>query len=723
MNTRFTALLLALLTLGLPARGQAADPWHLAGWQARAIVEIPTPSMEKGVDTAGVRILCQGRAKADGSDYRVLDANGKPTPFQVHFHDHERYTLLSFRADNPKQRFFVYFGNPQAARAPEEIQINPVPGSGPPTAAWVPKYGLVLQTMERPEVGKQVKPDQRPENDNPRTPEEMAKLMAGSKRKHGARFQRRIADGYNSFGPSDYYISVYRGWMNIPAAGKYAFCTASNEASFSFLDGKTLVHWPGRHTAERGMYGEVNAEVELTAGLHYIEYYHEEVTLEQMAYLGWKPPGERGFIPIPESLYTAPHSALVRGYEDPKGPLLQFEPIITDSVWPASRSEGQYTRCRIKLDSPAAGATYRWDFGDGQTAAGAEVEHVYLTLGNFVITLQAQGPAGMQTARWPLQVFEIEHVTETFREGRPPDYAKLAKTYDRAKLDGPALKELASLFAESEQPADALEVGKAFVQRFPTAKPLEMARVRRLMADCALQLGQGSVDEAISNYKAALVKEMPAAEKIDALARLIRLEGVEHKKPEEALKLLKDVEEAVKSSKADEDDVQPAYRRAVIAMADVRLWLGNPEGARDLYGKAERLSGKFIPPQVRAARVGSYPNSIREYLATGNYGAALDVVDQWDETFPTEKPNGHTFFYRGRILALRGQPGEAKRFLERAILLTVGASFETEARFVYAECLEKLNRKDDARKELARLVATGLNDDFTKQAKKKLLEK
>src|SRR5262249_2398623 len=149
--------------------------------------------------------------------------------------------------DNPKQRFFVYFGNPQAPKAAEQVQINAAPGSGPPTGSWVPRHGFVLETMERPE------------GDNPRSVEEMAKLIAGSKRKHGAAYQRRVADGYNRFGPSDYYVSCYRGWINIPAAGKYGFCTASNEASFSFLDGKPLVHWPGRHTAERGLFGEVNA--------------------------------------------------------------------------------------------------------------------------------------------------------------------------------------------------------------------------------------------------------------------------------------------------------------------------------------------------------------------------------------------------------------------------------------------------------------------------------
>src|SRR5581483_498021 len=188
-------------------------------------------------------------------------------PFQTVFHDHERYSLISFRATNARGQYFVYFGNPTATRAAEEIVIDPTPGAGPPKAAWLP-VGLVLQTW------------QRPPGDNPRSVDDLKKLLAGSKARYGARYQSEVSDGFNHFGPSDYYISVYRGWMRIPSAGSYKFCTASNEASFSFLDGKELVHWPGRHTAERGMHGEVNATVQLQPGLHYLEYYHEEVTLE-----------------------------------------------------------------------------------------------------------------------------------------------------------------------------------------------------------------------------------------------------------------------------------------------------------------------------------------------------------------------------------------------------------------------------------------------------------
>jgi tetratricopeptide (TPR) repeat protein len=389
-----------------------------------------------------------------------------------------------------------------------------------------------------------------------------------------------------------------------------------------------------------------------------------------------------------------------------------------------SRHEGQWTRCRFHAGKNPAlpdGTKYEWDFGDGQKATGAEVEHVYLTLGTFTVTLSTRGPAGAGKASWPLLVFEIEHVTDQYKEGLPKDYVKIARAYDRTKLDAAATEELCFLLAEGEEPAEALEVGKAFVQRFGSAKAAQIGRVRRLMADCALRLGKGSVDEAIANYQAALTKDMPAADKLDVLTRLIRLVGIERNLPDKAGALVGQVEETFKTAKCDEETLA-AYRRAVIAAGDALLWQGKMEGARGLYTRAEKLS-RFIPVQVHAARVGAYPNSLREYIAAGNYGAALDLVDRWEETFPADKLKGQTLYWRGKILALRGQPRDAERYLDRAVRLTVGAAFETEARWLLAQTLEHLGRKDDARKELAKLVASGLNDEYSKRAKEKLQQK
>jgi tetratricopeptide (TPR) repeat protein len=697
----------------LGENAQAA--WHLAGWRQRAVVTVPSPQADAAVDTAAVKLLCQGHARPDGADFRVLDALGRPLPFQVMFYDAPRYALISFKAADAKQTYYIYFGNDQATRAAEEIVVDPRPGAGPPQANWLPRQGLVFATRRRPA------------GDNPKSVDELAAMLAASPAPDGARYQRGIADGFNPFGSSDDYLSIYRGWLLIPAAGRYRFCTASNEASFSFLDGRELVHWPGRHTADRGIHGEKNAARELTAGWHYIEYYHEEVALQQMAFLGWHPPDapNEQFTGIAESVFPAPHEAVVASYETANGPTVRFEPTLVDTLWPSNRHEGQFTRVRLRVAGAAPvtpNAGYRWEFGDGQTATGAEVEHVYLALGNYQVKLFAQASGSEISAEWPLTIYEARHVTDLIREGHPPDYARLASTYDRAKLDALALKELAYLLADCDQPQAAIDVANEFVNRFADAQPEWSPGIRRLLAESALRLGRENTDEAVANYLASLTDHTPSAERFDVLARLIRLLGVERGEVTKADDIFARVEAAAAQTGLDAE-ARAAYRRAVIAAGDVRLWHARPDDARELYRKAEALAARPTAPQVRSAQIGAYPDLVRDFIESGDHEAALDVVDRWETNFPTEKLAGRTFFWRGKLAALRGQPEEAARLLARSIGLAGGAAFESEARWLLARALDRLGRSDDARRELAKLIASGFDDEFTARAKQTLAAK
>ena len=390
-------------------------------------------------------------------------------------------------------------------------------------------------------------------------------------------------------------------------------------------------------------------------------------------------------------------------------------------MWPAERAEAQYTRVLFEVaPGMPAGATYAWDFGDGVTATGAKAEHLFLTLGSPVVTLTATSGGEKFVVKQPVSIFGIEHVTDLFKEGRPKDYLKMVKGYDRAKLTVHALRELAYLHSEAEDLAGAVEVGREYVKRFEkTSDALNLARVRRLLADCAIQLGEGGLDEAIKNYQAALVKEVPTTERLEVIGRLIRLVGVERNQPDKALAIYAEADKLVKAEGVD-DDGRRALRKAVQAAGDVRLWQGKRAEAQKLYARSEALLTTSIPNQVRIARIGAYPNSLREYLAAGNYGAAIDLVDQWEDLFATDKLNGQSFFWRGKALALRGQPREAVRHLDLAVRLTTGASFETEARWLLAEALETLGKKEEARKHLAKLISLGLRDEFVTKAIEKL---
>jgi tetratricopeptide (TPR) repeat protein len=353
---------------------------------------------------------------------------------------------------------------------------------------------------------------------------------------------------------------------------------------------------------------------------------------------------------------------------------------------------------------------------------GSEVEHVYLNLGNYAVKLTCDGSPPVGTVEWPLVVYEVQHVTEQIREGNPAEYVKIVASYDRARLGAAALNELAHLLAESGESKLALEIGGEFAARFSGERPEMLAGVRRLMADCALVLGEGKLDEAIANYMASLTDATPPAERFDVLARLVKLLGIDRGLPDKAAEVFAQAEAAAKRVRLDEVGMA-AYRRSIIAAGDVELWHAHTDAARVLYRKAEALAARPVASQVRSAQLGAYPNLIRDFLATGDYGAALDVVDRWENQFPTEKLAGQTFFWRGKLLALRGRHQEAARHLARAVDLAVGAGFESEARWLWARSLIELGRVDDARRELATLVAAGFGDEFAERAKQELREK
>jgi tetratricopeptide (TPR) repeat protein len=697
------------LVAGAAAAAQP-DPWHLAGWQSRAVVEIPNPLPQPGIDVAAVKILCLGRAKPDGADYRVLDAAGQPLPFQLVYHDAAHYSLISFRVLDPRARHFIYFDNPGAMPPPERVAADPRPGAGPQKGAWIPHYGLVFATIQRPE-GK-----------NPATVEELSAMIAASRASYGARYQRRIADGYNPFGPSDYYMSLYRGWLWIPAKGKYWFCTDSNEASFSFVDGRDLVHWPGRHTVERGLHGEKNAAVELDAGPHYIEYYQEEVTLEQMAFLGWRRGPAGSFSAIPESAYPPPHEATVTRYESPDGILAAFEPVILDSIWPENRPSAQYTRCRftaVPTGTLPETALCRWDFGDGQTAAGPSVEHAYLRLGERAVTLAvSELPRGGHT-RWPLLVYEIQQVTDQMPAGRIGDYAALARTYDPSGLDTGSLEELVFVLSDGGFPAEAMAAGREFLDRCPAAAPETRAGVLRRMADSARRLGPPGFAEAATNYQDAIRIDPRPSAKLECLAALIAVVGVEQRQPEKTGDLLRQAEDIAREA-AKTPETLAGWRRVLIAAGDAALWNHQRGPAAELYRRAEVVSSPVIPPSVRAARLGAYPDTVRDYLKASDFRAALETLDTWEEVFPEERAVGHSLFWRGKTFWLQGKPQEASRFLSLSAELASGGDFETECRWLLGQTLDKLGRPEEAKRVYEALAACGMQDRFVEQARGKI---
>ncbi len=103
----------------------------------------------------------------------------------------------------------------------------------------------------------------------------------------------------NPMGKDDNYLSYYTGWIKRAKAARVYFATISDEGSELRIDGKSVASWPGLHTRKDGAKGQFGGWVELSAGLHRIEYFHFEKEGDQETQAAWRIPGETsGDLPV-----------------------------------------------------------------------------------------------------------------------------------------------------------------------------------------------------------------------------------------------------------------------------------------------------------------------------------------------------------------------------------------------------------------------------------------
>ena len=722
-----------LLLSGLAATATAAaTPWHFEGWGRRAVVRVDA-SGSQGTDVAAVHIHHAGLAGVGGDDYRIVDASGQPVPYEITYHHAGRDTLISFRCAQTPGVFAVYYGKPGAQVDPMRARRGPpgsgAPAAGPAAAGWIPRAGLVLTTLRRPRA------------DNPADLAAMLRLIEASSGLDGAAYRKNICDGLNPFGDSDFYISIYRGWIRLPKGGRYAFCTASNEASFSLLDGRELVYWPGRHTEDRGRRGEQHRDHEFDAGLHYVEYLHEEVQLYQVAFLGYFPPdgnrveGKRHFVGLPDELFPQPHRAVVLRYEGPGGTrAVGLRPELADSLWPRERSSGQYTRYRFAAAGgsdvfDAAGWSLQWEFGDGVTAAGLAVEHVYLRNGDFRVTLTATSPGGAATTlTWPLTVFPIEHLEGPFSEGPAGEYVEIVGRYDLDRLVTSSLAECVQFEAEFGDAARARRACGLVLGRGDASVSQKAAAHLQAAGDAggADTLWRGGppavpVAEAAAQLESACALEPDPARSLAATARLIRHRGIAELDGTQAGELFEDAKRLARKQGVS-GRVKWTLRETAVALGDVHLFGLRAAEAAEMYLLAEALAETVVPQPVRAAKTGSYPERITQHMDAERFEDARAELDAWRYELPSDQAGGIPVYLRGRLAQAEGRHADAAHLLQLAVQLAEGAEFEAEARWMLAEAHRETGDVEARTAALRALVETGLAGRWLERAREALGE-
>jgi len=124
----------------------------------------------------------------------------------------------------------------------------------------------------------------------------------------------------NPFGLDNYYMSVFKGYMDILADGVYEFAVDGDDAVELIIDNVVVASWYGGHgvcscTTHSGT-------INLTTGYHSIEFRHQNRTGPDGYYLYWKKPGDTDFEIIPASVFY---------YCPPPTPLAEFR--MDDCEW------------------------------------------------------------------------------------------------------------------------------------------------------------------------------------------------------------------------------------------------------------------------------------------------------------------------------------------------------------------------------------------------------
>ena len=201
-------------------------------WPIRKHVRLSEDQRWKDSPSARLRFGTGGRVREDLADLRVVTTDGDEVPHAVVARGPGDAVEIVWPVAG-KTEWFVYHGNPEAK---------------PQRKSYTPERGLVLETRTRG-AG------------SPVNWSAMEQILARSTTLYGGATWGRVYDAMNPFGPSDNFVSEYRGFIRIPKAGKWIFYTASDEASFLFVAGRLVTECPGWHAAGKGAWATFKGKV------------------------------------------------------------------------------------------------------------------------------------------------------------------------------------------------------------------------------------------------------------------------------------------------------------------------------------------------------------------------------------------------------------------------------------------------------------------------------
>ncbi|MCK5114009.1 MAG: PKD domain-containing protein [Phycisphaerae bacterium] len=649
-----------------------AAKWWNTKWAYRVGVELaskPLKATLSGDNVAVVDFRTGGHIQDGGVDIRVTTQSGREVPHRIMMTGPGDLAKIAFATRPNIANYYVYFGNPKSAPAKKPLKIN---------------RGVMLQ-MWRYRGG------------SAKTYKQLKKTLALAKEHPplGTCFRRWIFNGHNPFGRQSALAAVYTAYFIAPQDGKYLFVTSSHHASFLLIDDKLIVKNGGWHGPQKDTH--IRGVVTLRAGLHKMSFEQISKWWYPVAVVAWRPPGQRKITLIPPAAFTKIASGVsgaIQKYRQAKS--VDFQVLRGGETFVGNR----YYQRRV-FRAMSAGISqqridamkWEWNFGDGQTATGPEVQHVYLKPGLYSVTLRAKVLSRTLTQKHQVQIDRNWDAVIFNRLDSLGSHEKIISQYNFIALPTKNLTEALLFFQRVKNPEMMLRVCKAFFKRGSA----DDSDLKIVVPICeTLLVRENSPKLAVR----ALIKAAAMTKTRDLSARYRiragRLQNDELGEPVDAMKIYLAVLNNTNGVS------KPTLRLARIALGDI--WRSRGDYAK-AHGEYERAGiGGGYKPTDRAFVRGDLARQVEDYIRTRDFISAGAALDKWANAFPCDKLEGYLTLLRVKLLRAQRRYLAAGRLGQIVAKANPTGSYAAELFMLAADSYFKANEPLKTRAILKKVV-------------------
>jgi len=542
-------------------------------------------------------------------------------------------------------------------------------GATPPSGRWSALPSLLIETRAKP----------RGIGNDWRGMQKMLQESEGTTQ--GVMFVPNIWHAMNPFGPSDEFITIYRGHLDIKENTRLRLFTASSDASFVFIDGELAFSWPGEHAVYDGREGKYGKDMTLAKGRHAIEYYHVQSAGQTFMTLGMIQHGKKERETVPASMFVhTPKATVGKPVRKDGKPAAHFkwrqgELLLFD--------QDEYSRYGFETNVSGEVDSVLWDFGDGVTSSEPKTQHVFFNKPPFRVRLTIT--SGNHTDTCLIIVpFETPMANITIEDVQLlEEFIDVISTYPFDTMPGSVLGKFFELFDVLERPLVTGTLAEVINRRFPRS-PLGL-RVKHVLAQYY----------AITAPKDAIpfLRDLSESSNPDIAneARVDLMELHLHR-----FRDFEEVERLASSHISTSSDKSPLHRIALCKQGDVLLMQGDKDKAEAKYLEAQKLAFERMPLREIDLRQGAYAETVTAHIIAGQLRAARKQLLQWEADFPISKVRGEFILVSSRYWEAMGDPHKALDNMKALIEINPLTPHLPQIELRMAHAYRRLGERDKA---------------------------